>query len=509
MRKISTLEYLSMSKASKAWYKFCSFFAYLPVAIGRWFRALPAKFGRLFAKIGDWFSELWDAIRYGNWKTRLSALIWGVGCFAYGQTGRGILYLAYEIIFVLFMVFFGGGYLSKLDTLGDIAQVRDPDTDLVLVMGDNSFEILLYSMLTIAVIAFTAVVMVMSIKNAYRNQLGYSIAQRAASTKDDVGQMLNHRFHLTILAFPSLTLVVFTIVPLMFMILVAFTNYNRNTLPPANLFTWVGFDNFAAVLTGQAKGLSGAQNAGRWSYTFWKILGWTMEWAVLATLSNLFIGMIVALIINKKTIKLKKLWRTCLVTVVAVPQFISLLLVSKMLNNAGIYNSILYNLGLPTVDWLHKSASLAKFMIVVVNLWIGVPHTVLTCTGILMNIPEDLYEAAKIDGANPIKMFSKITLPYMMFVLGPSLITTFVGNINNFNIIFLLTGGSTGIADPNLATQAGDLDLLITWLYKLTVNGQQYDVASVLGILIFIVVAFFSLIVYSRIGSVKNEEDFQ
>ncbi len=509
MRKISSLEYLSMSKANRAWYKFCSFFANLPAAIGRWFRSLPEKFGKLGAKIGGWFGGLWDALRYGNWKTRMSALIWGFGCFAYRQIGRGILYLAYEIIFVLFITLFGAQYLGKLGTLGTVQQIRDPDTDLVLVMGDNSFEILLYSMLTIAVLVFTVVVWILSIKNAYQNQLGYSIAKRAASGKDDIGQLLNHRFHLTILAFPSLTLVVFTIVPLMFMILVAFTNYNRNTLPPANLFTWVGFDNFAAVLTGQAKGLSGSQDAGRWSYTFWKILGWTLEWAVLATVTNLFLGMIVALLINKKSIKLKKMWRTFLVTVVAVPQFISLLLVSKMLNNAGIYNSILYNLGLPTVDWLHKSAPLAKFIIVVVNLWVGVPHTVLTCTGILMNIPDDLYEAAKIDGANPIKMFSKITLPYMMFVLGPSLITTFVGNINNFNIIFLLTGGSTGLADSRLATQAGDLDLLITWLYKLTVNGQQYDVASVLGILIFIVVAFFSLIVYSRIGSVKNEEDFQ
>ena len=498
-----------MSKARKAWYKFYSFILRIPMAIGRFFRNIPKALGRFFGKIGAWFVSFWDAIRYGNWKTRLSLLIWGFGCFAYHQIGRGILFLGYEIIFVLFMVFFGGQYISKLDTLGDVAQVRDPETSLVLVKGDNSFNILLYSMLTIVVILFTVVIFIKSVQNAYNNQVGYAIAQRAASMKDDMGQLLNHQFHLTILAFPSLTLAVFTIVPLMFMLLVAFTNYNRNTLPPANLFTWVGFDNFSAVLTGKAKSLSLAQDAERFNYTFWKILGWTMEWAVLATVTNLFLGMIVALIINKKSIKLKKLWRTCLVTVVAVPQFISLLLVSKMLNNAGIYNSILFSLGIPTVDWLHTSAPLAKLMIVVVNLWVGVPHTVLTCTGILMNIPEDLYEAAKIDGANPVKMFSKITLPYMMFVLGPSLITTFVGNINNFNIIFLLTGGSTGLADSRLAMQAGDLDLLITWLYKLTVNGQQYDVASVLGILIFIVVAFFSLIVYSRIGSVKNEEDFQ
>ena len=499
-----------MSKAKRAWYKFYSFILNIPLAIGRFVRNLPRMFGRLFGKIGSWFTSVFDAVRYGNWKTRMSLLIWGFGCFAYHQIGRGILYLLYEIIFVLFMVFFGGQYISKLDTLGDVQQVRD-ENDLIIIRGDNSFSILLYSMLTIAVIVFTVVILFKSLKDAYNNQVGYSIAQRAASMKDDVGQLLNHKFHLTILAFPSLTLVVFTIVPLMFMILVAFTNYNRNTLPPANLFTWVGFDNFSAVLAGQAKSLSLAQDAERFSYTFRTILLWTLEWAVIATFSNLFLGMIVALVINKKSIKMKKFWRTCLVTVVAVPQFISLLLVSKMFQPTGIFNELLLKIGLidKPVEWLTGSVTLARVVIIVVNLWVGVPYTVLTCTGILMNIPDDLYEAAKIDGANPVKMFGKITLPYMMFILGPSLITSFVGNLNNFNIIFLLTGGSTGNANPKLATQAGDLDLLITWLYKLTVNGQQYDVASVIGILIFIVVAFLSLIVYSRIGSVKNEEDFQ
>lgn len=514
MRQISSLEYLSMSKPTRAWYKFCSFLLNIPRAIGRWFCSLPGKFAALGKKIGDWFRDIWDALRFGDWKTRLSAVIWGTGNFAHRQIGRGLLFLIYEIAFVLYMVFFGGGYLGKLGTLGTKTPVFQGS--VIIELGDNSFDILLYSMLTIVVIVFSAVMMLLSLRDAYNNQLGYSIARRAATSKDDIGQLLNHKFHLTILALPSLTLVIFTIVPLMFMILVAFTNYNRNNMPPKNLFTWVGFDNFGTILTGQAMNASDAQSAAKFGRTFWYILGWTMEWAILATVTNLFIGMVVALLINKKSIKLKKFWRTCLVTVVAVPQFISLLLVSKMFkSDGGIINSMLFKIGLiPTFDsvkWLNGSTSMAKFIIVLINIWVGVPHTMLTCTGILMNIPDDLYEAAKIDGANPVKMFGKITLPYMMFVLGPSLITTFVGNINNFNIIFLLTGGTTGAsaASMDLAVGAGDVDLLITWLYKLTVNETRYDVASVIGILIFIVVAFFSLVVYSRIGSVKNEEDFQ
>lgn len=507
MRRISSLEYLSMPWIGRVWYKIYSFILNIPSSIGRFIRNIPFAIWGLLKKIGAWFMSIVDALHYGNWKTRMSALIWGFGCFAYRQIGHGVIYLGYEILFVLYMVFFGSVYLSKFDTLGTVKQEANAN-GFVIVEGDNSFQILLYSMLTIVIILFTVAVMIKSIKEAYSNQLSYSVALRTATLKDDVKQLMNHKFHVTILALPSVTLAVFTVVPLLFMIFVAFTNYNRNTMPPKNLFTWVGFDNFASILTGQAFGGT-AQDASKWSYTFWYILRWTLLWAVIATLSNLFLGMILALIINKKSIKLKKFWRTCLVTVVAVPQFISLLLVSKMFRDVGIINTLLGYVGLQPVKWLNGSRLMAQIVIIVVNIWVGVPYTVLTCTGILMNIPEDLYEAAKIDGANPVKMFTKITLPYMLFVLGPSLITTFVGNINNFNIIFLLTGGQSGTMNSQLAMSAGDVDLLITWLYKLTVNNSQYDMASVLGILIFVVVAFFSLFVYSRIGSVKNEEDFQ
>ena len=105
-------------------------------------------------------------------------------------------------------------------------------------------------------------------------------------------------------------------------------------------------------------------------------------------------------------------------------------------------------------------------------------------------------------------VFMNITLPYMMFVMTPSLITTFIGNLNNFNIIYLLTGGGPNL-DPNMTSTAGQTDLLITWLYKLTVNDQSYDMASVIGILVFVICAIVSLIFYSTSNSFKNEEDFQ
>lgn len=513
MRKISTLEYLSMPKFKRFWIKFGRFFLNIPSAVGGFLKKIPFAIWGFLKKIGNWFSTFFEALRFGNAKTKLSLLIWGFGCFAYGQTGRGLLLLAYEVFFVLYMVFFGGQYLAKIGTLGDTPLIKN-EYGVPINNYDNSFSILLYSMLSIIVIVFTVLVMILSVKLAFNNQLNYSVAKRLATTRDDFAQLMNKKFHLTILAFPSLTLVVFTVVPLLFMIFVAFTNFSRETMPPNNLFTWVGFENFNAMLFGGQISGSQGQDIAQYTHTFWYILRWTLIWAVLATFSNLFVGMFVAILINKKGIKLKKFWRTCLVTVIAVPQFISLLLVSKMfMTDGGIVNYLLeYVFHLQKVKWLDGTRLMAQTMIVVINLWVGVPHTVLTCTGILMNIPSDLYEAAKIDGANPATMFAKITFPYMMFILGPSTITAFTGNINNFNVIFLLTGGQARSAEfvaADLVNSAGDLDLLITWLYRMTVNKAAYNMASVIGILLFVVISFFSLIAYSRIGSVKNEEDFQ
>jgi arabinogalactan oligomer/maltooligosaccharide transport system permease protein len=131
----------------------------------------------------------------------------------------------------------------------------------------------------------------------------------------------------------------------------------------------------------------------------------------------------------------------------------------------------------------------------------------LITTGILMNIPEDLYESAKIDGANGFQMFKSITLPYMLFVTGPYLLTQFTGNLNNFNVIYLLSEG--GPTSMSLTGGAGSTDLLVTWLYKLTLNDTNYAMAAVIGIMVFVVTAVISLVVYNMLPSVKDEEGFQ
>ncbi|HKL72628.1 MAG TPA: sugar ABC transporter permease [Candidatus Onthovivens sp.] len=456
----------------------------------------------LFKKVCSIFYNLRDFMLFGDYKTKISFLIFGFGNIANKQYFRGFLYLIYEIVFLAYMILFGGKFLGDFGTLGTIETYETENG--FKVIGDNSFNILLFGVATILILFCTVFAWYSSIKQAYSVQKLKSINACLSTGRQDIKELGNKYYHATLLSLPMLGLIVFTIIPLIFMIFVSFTNYNNLHMPPEKLFTWVGFENFSTLLTGN--GLSGG-NAVKFSYTFWNILLWTLTWAILATFTNFFIGMAVAIVINKKGIHLKKVWRTVLVTTIAVPQFISLLLMSKMLSTDGVFNLILSWMGVGPISWL-LHPTLAKVTVVLVNLWVGVPYTVLSCTGILMNVPSDLYEAAKIDGANPYKMFASITLPYMMFVLGPSLITTFVGNINNFNIIFLTTGGGPNF-DPNMVSSAGQSDLLITWLYKLTVNNQTYDMASVIGILVFIVVATISLIFYGRSSSVKNEEDFQ
>ena len=242
--------------------------------------------------------------------------------------------------------------------------------------------------------------------------------------------------------------------------------------------------------------------------TFTQVLLWTLIWAFFATFLNYFLGMLVAIMINKKGIKLKKLWRTVLVMTIAIPQFISLLYVSKMFAADGLINGTLMSWGWikePLPFW--TNATWAKCTIIGINIWIGIPYLMLIATGILMNIPADLYESARIDGANAFQTYMKITLPYMLFVTGPYLLTSFTGNINNFNVIFLLSQGKPLSMD--LMGNAGNTDLLITWLYKMTVTDSNYKLAAVMGILVFVVCAVINLVVYNLIPSVKNEEDFQ
>ena len=429
-----------------------------------------------------------------------SCLVMGLGCLKRGQIMKGLLYLAAEILFFLFFFGFGWKYLSHILTLGENAQLKVWNEELQIyqrVPGDNSMLILLFSVLTLAVTAAFLCLWAANLKSASRLFRLERSGKAIPSLKEDASSFLNDRFHITLLAAPMTTLILFTVLPIIFMILIAFTNFDANHQPPGNLFTWTGMQNVTDIFLGNETKTK----------TFMGILGWTVVWAVFATFTNYIFGMILAILINHKRVRLKKMWRTWFMIPIAIPQFVSLLLISRALEPSGAINVALMEL-----EWIKTplpfltDVTLSRVVVIVINMWIGIPYTMMTFSGVLMNVPEELYESASIDGAGPIRRFLSITLPYMIFVTAPATITTFVGNINNFNVIYLLTAGGPASLDYY---QAGKTDLLVTWLYKLTVDQHDYALASTIGIFIFMIVSVCSLTVYNRTGAVKKEDMFQ
>ncbi len=507
------LDYYRLTGPQKALYKaknavkgigrgFCGFWVKLAKGIAGFFKGM-------YQGIRDVLVHWWQ----GNVITKLSYLVMGTGHMGRGQIVRGSIYMLLEAAFIAFMVAFGGNYLAmffeNLFTGGNVGRVETGITTNewgleVKVAGDNSFHVILYGILTLFVILFFFMFWLSSVKESWFLEQKKVMGKKGDNFRKDMARYLDGKFHVTLLSLPLVGLFIFTIVPLVTTIMIAFTNYDKAHEVPEHLFQWVGLDNFKDLF-------SGGTDLGA---TFWRVLSWTLIWALLATFTSYFFGMLLAMLINKKGIKLKKLYRTLFVSTIAVPQFVSLLIMSKMLDSQGgiitqWVNAIFEFFGSSNKLLFGLDITDTRICIVLVNMWIGVPYSMLMCSGILMNIPEDLYESARIDGAKPVRQFRKITLPYMLFVTGPYLITQFIGNINNFNVIYLLSGGGPG--DLTLYKEgAQGTDLLITWLYKLSLGANRnYKLAAVIGILVFVISAVFSLIVYNRSSAVQGEDNFQ
>ena len=506
----ASIEYLKYSTPRRFFHKLYLFLRAVPRGL---LEFLLAIWGALKGIAIYFVRETRDVIetyKNGDKITRTSFFIMGFASFARGQILRGILFISFQIIFILYTAIWGWRWIAKLSFRGLEATKTVPGNPIVIggieytenvtVYGDNNLQIMIYGVLSLLFVLCFLYTWRVNVRQSKLSQEICAQGKRPKRALDDLRSALDSQFHKTVLALPTLGILFFTVIPIIIMVMVAFTNYDANHTPPANLFHWVGLDNFNQIFTWQ-----GGSRA--FSATFGEILSWTLIWAFFATFTNYFLGMLIAMMINKKGIRLKKLWRTVLVLTIAVPQFISLLYVSKLFADEGLINRFLLDAG-----WIKQAipfwtdATLARIMVILVNIWVGIPYQMLITTGVLMNIPADLYESARIDGAKPFQQYVKITLPYMLFVTGPYLLTNFIGNMNNFNVIYLLTGGAP-YTQPYAG--AGKTDLLITWLYRLTVTNNDYKRAAVIGIMVFLVVAVISLIVYNFMPSIKSEEEFQ
>lgn len=456
-------------------------------------------------------------VRGDRW-VKLSAIIMGMGYWRRGQVVKGTLVTLLEAVFLWF--FFGVSVpnLKKFGTLGTVQlqMVFNADTMKNEVNRyDNSFSILLISVISLIMLAAFLFLWVRNMKCVRQLWLDAGQGKHINRFSEDVKTYQNNKFHITLLSLPVLGVVMFTVVPLLIMVAVAFTNYDQGHMPPNALFTWVGLDNFKSLFTNSLSITFG--------YSFGKVLSWTLIWAVFSTLTTYFGGIMLAKFLISKRTKCPSLWRMMFVVTIAVPQFVTLLLVRNFFADAGIANTICSNVGvtgfLQRIGLVPASQTYipfltnpvwAKGMIILINIWVGVPYQMLIATGVLMNIPADMMESAQLDGANGRQTFYHITLPFMFAVTGPQLIADFVRNINNFNVIYLLTQDVYTTHNQLLAnSNAKEVDLLITWLFRLTQEYYNYKMASVIGIFVFLVCVAFTLISFTLITRGDRERTFQ
>ncbi|MDK6349225.1 carbohydrate ABC transporter permease [Bifidobacterium scardovii] len=431
----------------------------------------------------------------GDAFTRLSFLVLGAGNLARRQIAKGLLFLAVEIAYLAYMAVSGVPSLTTLATLGSRTQTRQKiDGYWHYDPGDNSVLLMVYGVATVFITVLFAIFWSYAVRSAYKAQLLAAETGGAPGFGDDLRGITDRNAQISFMSLPVLGILAFTVLPTLIMMCIAFTDYDSDHVL---LFDWVGLRNFTQLFSDTGE-INAAQFAG--------VLTWTLVWAFFATFLNFFLGLFLAMVINRRTTRLKGFWRAIFSLSIAVPQFVSLLVINQMLQPHEAINRLLASWG-----WIDAplpfftDTTWARVTVIVVNLWIGIPFTIMQITGILQNIPADQYEAARLDGANWWQVFTRITMPYLVFVLTPYLITTFTGNVNNFNVIYLLSGGSpTPVGDT-----AGKTDLLITWLYKLTVDRGDYNLGAVIGIFTFITLAAVSLITYRSSASYKNEGGFR
>lgn len=427
--------------------------------------------------------------REAGTNVKLSMCLMGLGQLCYGQIAKGLLYLAVLALAVYYYVRRGIQDLMGLFTLG----TTEGNTWLG-VEGDNSVIMLLMGILSVIALLFLIVCYVSNIKDAYETQKRCERGGKPAHFKEDLKQLLDKKFYKTVLFFPVLGVCVFNILPIIFMIAIAFTNYGGNIVPP-RLVDWVGFDNFIQIAT-----------LAQFAPTFVKILSWNLVWATVSTAVNYFAGLGLALLLNKECVKGKVFWRAFPMLAYAVPGFITLLGFQFMFSYGGPINQIITDMGYRAIGFLDIDAKwIARTIGFGVNAWISVPSIMLLATGILSNRDLSQIESAKIDGANAFQQFRHITLPFVLFSTTPVLISQFIGNFNNFGIFFFLRGGL--YIDGYFL--ASDTDLLINWLYNLSINNNYYSIGATISLVIFLITSLLSLLIYTRSSSYKEEDTFR
>jgi arabinogalactan oligomer/maltooligosaccharide transport system permease protein len=221
---------------------------------------------------------------------------------------------------------------------------------------------------------------------------------------------------------------------------------------------------------------------------FLGVFAWTIFFSVSTVISMFAVGLILAIALDKR-IRFRPMYRSILILPYAIPSFMSILIWAGMFNREYGAVNLLVGSEIPWLD----DPTLAKIVILIVNLWLGFPYFYLISSGALQALPSELDEAAAIDGASPMQTMFQIKLPLLLQILAPLLIGSVAFNFNNFNIVYLLTaGGPTNVLEGEVA---GATDILITYTYKTAFAGGEQDLglASAISVIMFLIVGALSI----------------
>ncbi|MGI8386158.1 carbohydrate ABC transporter permease [Robertmurraya sp. P23] len=410
----------------------------------------------------------------------LLSIVPGLGQLYNRQFLKGIIFLvlaaSFGIVFgdILNMGFWG------LFTLGEIPKV------------DHSIFLLIDGIIALIVTVLGLGVYAFNLYDAHTNGKKRDLGLKLNSVREQYHNLIDGGFPYLMIS-PGFLLLIFVVIfPIIFVILLAFTNYDLYHSPPAKLVDWIGIQNFIDIF-----------KIDIWRNTFFKVLGWTIVWTFGATTFQIALGMFLAIIVNQKDLKGKAIIRTILILPWAVPAFVSIMIFSGMFNETfgAINKMILPALGLDPQPWMTE-ANWTRLALILIQGWLGFPFIFAMVTGVLQSIPEDLYEAATVDGASIWQKFSKITLPLVLFATAPIMITQYTFNFNNFNVIFLFNNGGPAVPGQT----AWGTDILISWIYRLTMTSAQYGKAAAITMILSFIIIAVALWQFRRTKSFQEED---
>ena len=366
-------------------------------------------------------------------------------------------------------------------------------------MEDHSLFLLIEGTMQIIITVIFIIFYVINLQDAKNVAKRWNNGLKVNKTvKEIINNVLDSGFPylLTLPAYIVMTIAI--IFPVLVTLFMAFTNYDFKHIPPASIIDWVGMKNFFSIFF-----------LSSYRATFGAVFSWTVIWTLCASTLQITLGVLTAVVANQQFIKGKRLFGVIFLLPWAVPAFITIMSFSNIFNDSiGAINTQVIPLlnHLPFVDisavaW-KTDPFWTKVAIIMIQGWLGFPYIYVMTTGILQSIPEELYEAAKIDGANAIQRFRTITLPMILFVAAPIFVTQYTGNFNNFSMIYLFNDGGPG----SVGGGAGSTDILISWIYKLTTgNAPQYSVAAAVTLIISFIVISISMIVFKKTNAFDME----